>query len=148
MQESYIETVRAADLAQKFHESYERLAPKFGYETRKESAKPWADVPKQNQDLMTAVCAEMLRLMVVPDSEEYVAWCRYTERGAIVTCDSDAPKAFKVYRHPAKWPVVHDTTSQKWAREEHESSSQSCCHSRAKSWRVGETNPIGPKFGE
>ena len=98
MQESYIETVRAADLAQKFHESYERLAPKFGYETRKESAKPWADVPKQNQDLMTAVCAEMLRLMVVPDSEEYVAWCRYTERGAIVTCDSDAPKAFKVYR--------------------------------------------------
>lgn len=32
--------------------------------------------------------------------DAYVAWCRYTEGGAIVTCDSGAPKAFKVYRHP------------------------------------------------
>ena len=29
----------------------------------------------------------------------YVAWCRYTGR-SIVTCDSDALDAFKVYRHP------------------------------------------------
>lgn len=28
---------------------------------------------------------------------DYVAWCRYTER-SIVTCDSDAPGAFRVYR--------------------------------------------------
>jgi hypothetical protein len=28
----------------------------------------------------------------------HVAWCRYTENGSIVTCDSDAPNSFKVYR--------------------------------------------------
>jgi hypothetical protein len=50
----------AEQLAQFFHESYERLAPQFGYKTRKESAKPWADVPEQNRKLMTAVCAEVL----------------------------------------------------------------------------------------
>lgn len=30
--------------------------------------------------------------------DDYVAWCRYT-KNSIVTCDSDAPGAFKVYRH-------------------------------------------------
>ena len=35
-------------------------------------------------------------------SEDYVAWCRFTgNNGPIVTCDSDAPGAFKVYRRPA-----------------------------------------------
>jgi len=30
--------------------------------------------------------------------QDYVAWCRYTDQGPIVTCDSDAPGAFKVHR--------------------------------------------------
>ena len=34
---------------------------------------------------------------------DYVAWCRYTEH-SIVTCDSDAPGAFKVYRGPRQVP--------------------------------------------
>jgi len=46
--------------AQDFHDTYERTAPQFGYETRPESAKPWADVPENNRKLMTAVCAEVL----------------------------------------------------------------------------------------
>jgi hypothetical protein len=50
----------AEQLAQRFHETYERLAPAFGYETRKESARPWAEVPEQNRRLMIAVCAEIL----------------------------------------------------------------------------------------
>ncbi len=50
----------AEQLAQLFHETYERLAPQFGYETRKESAKPWADVPEQNKQLMIAVAGEVL----------------------------------------------------------------------------------------
>jgi hypothetical protein len=32
-------------------------------------------------------------------ADDYVAWCRYNGT-TIVTCDSDEPKAFKVYRHP------------------------------------------------
>jgi hypothetical protein len=48
-------------LAQRFHETYERLAPEFGYETRTPSAKPWNEVPEQNRNLMIAVCREILR---------------------------------------------------------------------------------------
>ncbi len=48
------------ELAGLFHETYERLAPKMGYRTREESAKPWAEVPETNKALMTAVCAEIL----------------------------------------------------------------------------------------
>jgi hypothetical protein len=47
-------------MAQRFHEAYERLAPSFGYETRRASAVPWTDVPEQNKALMTAVCADIL----------------------------------------------------------------------------------------
>ncbi len=47
-------------LAQLFHETYERLAPDHGYETREASAKPWADVPEQNRGLMVAVAGEVL----------------------------------------------------------------------------------------
>lgn len=54
-----------AGTAQLFHETYERLAPDFGYRTREASAKPWANVPEQNRALMTAtsghVLAEVLR---------------------------------------------------------------------------------------
>lgn len=48
------------ELAQKFHETYERLAPDFGYKTREASAVPWKDVPEQNKKLMIAVCTEIL----------------------------------------------------------------------------------------
>jgi hypothetical protein len=36
--------VTAEALARLFHETYERLAPEFGYETRKASAVPWEEV--------------------------------------------------------------------------------------------------------
>lgn len=52
--------LRAEQLAQQFHEAYERLAPQFSYETRKASAKPWAEVPENNRKLMIAVCGEIL----------------------------------------------------------------------------------------
>jgi hypothetical protein len=48
------------ELARAFHETYERLAPRFGYETRRESAVPWEEVPENNKQLMIAVCAELL----------------------------------------------------------------------------------------
>lgn len=50
----------AEDLAKRFHEHYERLAPAFGYKTRKASAVPWDEVPQQNKALMTAVCQTIL----------------------------------------------------------------------------------------
>lgn len=51
-------------LAQKFHELYESLAPDFGYETRKESAVKWEDVPNKNKSLMTEVCKSILNLLL------------------------------------------------------------------------------------
>lgn len=50
----------AEALAKRFHETYERLAPDFGYETRLDSAVPWDDVPEQNRNLMVAVAATLL----------------------------------------------------------------------------------------
>jgi hypothetical protein len=50
----------AERLAKRFHEIYEQMAPDFGYETRQESAKPWADVPEKNKKLMIAVCHQIL----------------------------------------------------------------------------------------
>ena len=49
----------AAELAQLFHETYERLAPMYGYKTRHASAVPWGNVPESNKRLMIAVCEEI-----------------------------------------------------------------------------------------
>lgn len=52
--------VTAEQLARLFHETYERLAPQHGYETRVASAKPWSEVPANNRALMIATCAHVL----------------------------------------------------------------------------------------
>jgi hypothetical protein len=54
-----VETALA--LARAFHDTYEELAPVFGYETRRESAVPWDDVPLANRQLMIAVCTVIVR---------------------------------------------------------------------------------------
>ena len=52
--------VRAEKLAQLFHETYERLAPEYGYKTREASAVSWGHVPEQNKKLMIAVCRTLI----------------------------------------------------------------------------------------
>jgi len=58
-----------ADVAAKFHEVYERLAPSFGYQTRPETRKDWVDLPEGNKQLMMAVAKEVL-LYIAELSEE------------------------------------------------------------------------------
>lgn len=53
-------------VARWFHEAYERLAPSFGYETRKASAVPWESVPEPNRSLMVAVAAEVRDRLLKP----------------------------------------------------------------------------------
>jgi hypothetical protein len=48
-----------AEVAKAFHEAYERLAPEYGYETRKASAVPWEQVPENNRSLMVAVVRDI-----------------------------------------------------------------------------------------
>jgi hypothetical protein len=50
----------AESVARLFHETYERLAPYYNYETRKETQKPWEQVPEPNKRLMIAVATEVL----------------------------------------------------------------------------------------
>ena len=53
--------LEAAALAKRFHETYEKLAPHYNYETRKKSAVPWDEVPENNKALMIATCASLLK---------------------------------------------------------------------------------------
>ncbi len=46
--------------AEFFHETYERLAPEYGYETREESAVPWDELPENHRYLMVATVKEVL----------------------------------------------------------------------------------------
>ena len=55
----------AEEIAQAFHEAYERLAPVFQYETRKASAVPWKNVPHNNQLLMIATVEDLLERGVI-----------------------------------------------------------------------------------
>ena len=50
----------AEDLARFFHETYERLAPQFGYKTRESSAVPWEEVPENNKHLMVETARHVL----------------------------------------------------------------------------------------
>jgi S-adenosylmethionine synthetase len=51
----------AEDLAKLFHETYERLAPEYGYRTREASVVSWEQVPEQNKKLMIATCDYVLK---------------------------------------------------------------------------------------
>ena len=53
----------AVALAKRFHELYEELAPTVGYETRQDTRKPWAELPRENRQLMIAVCSVILAQM-------------------------------------------------------------------------------------
>jgi hypothetical protein len=50
----------AERIASAFHAAYEALAPSAGYETRKESAVPWTEVPAANRALMIATVEALL----------------------------------------------------------------------------------------
>lgn len=51
-------------LAVLFHDTYENLAPLFGYETRRESAVPWDQVPEPNRLLMIEVARSVARAVL------------------------------------------------------------------------------------
>ena len=48
------------ELAEQFHDAYERLAPEYGYETRPETAVAWDYLPDNNRSLMLAVVTEVV----------------------------------------------------------------------------------------
>lgn len=51
---------READIAEAFHDSYERLAPEFGQRTSEEIAVPWLEVPENERNLMIATAKDLI----------------------------------------------------------------------------------------
>jgi caspase domain-containing protein len=58
----------AESVAKLFHETYERLAPTFGYETRVDTRVTWEQVPEQNKRLMIATITEVLTILFPPEA--------------------------------------------------------------------------------
>lgn len=57
-------------LAKLWHETYERMAPEFLYDTRASSAVLWSKVPADNKQLMIAVCREIIRYFLLRNEVE------------------------------------------------------------------------------
>jgi len=50
-------------LAELFHSTYERLAPAFGWRTKKGCNVPFAQLPQRNKALMVATCQTVLNAL-------------------------------------------------------------------------------------
>ena len=57
-----ISSFTGKELAVMFHDTYERLAPKYGYETREETRE--FDELSRNGQLMIATCDEIIKALV------------------------------------------------------------------------------------
>lgn len=79
--------MNAEQLARSFHEAYERLAPSFGYETRRETSIPWEQIPASNpnKQLMIAVADEIIHLPQPEYLSLYTAITLYPRAMAIGT---------------------------------------------------------------
>ena len=65
-----LETAEIQELAADFHDTYEYLAPSFGYHTREQSRVAWSDLPTNLQNLMVAtVEAVVNRLLHYRENE-------------------------------------------------------------------------------
>ena len=60
----------AEAVAKLFHETYERLAPAFGYKTRQDTRVSWESLPEHNKRLMIATAAEVLALLFPLEGEK------------------------------------------------------------------------------
>ncbi|GAC1459393.1 MAG: hypothetical protein NVS4B11_37380 [Ktedonobacteraceae bacterium] len=60
----------AESVAKLFHETYERLAPAFGYETREATRVSWENVPERNKRLMIATTAELLAMLFPVEEQD------------------------------------------------------------------------------
>lgn len=76
-------------VAKLFHETYERLAPFYQYQTRDATRKPWEAVPENNKRLMIAVAVEVLGTLFPAPMNQQPAPA--TAPSAQPTSPADAP---------------------------------------------------------
>jgi hypothetical protein len=81
----------AEQLAEFFHETYERLAPEHNWETQFVSRKPWRTLPANNKRLMIATAAAVLRWLAARpgaiDGRQPVSPTRLAARLAALICE-------------------------------------------------------------
>lgn len=62
-------------VARAFHDTYEQLAPHYGYTTRKESAVPWDQLPDNLRALMTRTVSYLVETEeIVPGKDGDFGW--------------------------------------------------------------------------
>ena len=59
--------MNAERLARLIHETYERLAPGYGWHSNRPTACAWPDLPPNNQALMVATAAEVLKVLEIEE---------------------------------------------------------------------------------
>jgi hypothetical protein len=69
MEENKKTLEEAAELALIFHNTYEKLAPSFGYETRQDTKE--FDFKSNNGRLMVTVCSEVIKLQKEQDNNKF-----------------------------------------------------------------------------
>jgi hypothetical protein len=98
---------QAEQIAQAFHEAYERLAPSFGYRTREASAKPWSEVPEQNRNLMVAVVGTLVDEKVITSCSGETAGAEGLAQafyGESVRLEVEANPHLMKADHTDEWP--------------------------------------------
>jgi len=82
-------TDRVEALARLHHETYERLAPEYGYKTRDATAVPWDEVPENNKELMLAVARAAIEFMDKEEGAisktELLKWLAEHDEGIVVS---------------------------------------------------------------
>jgi len=73
-------------LAKLFHDTYERLAPQYGYKTRKASSLDWDEVPELNKELMIETCKVILKANVIT-SDTLCPLCSIKAKGVMNEVD-------------------------------------------------------------
>lgn len=65
-------------LAELFHTTYEQVTPQFGYETRRETAVPWDELPHPHKQMLIAVATQVLGQLVLAAQPDCA--CQTTEQ--------------------------------------------------------------------
>lgn len=60
---------RPIEVAKLFHDTYETLAPTFGYETRPETKVSWDELPEDNKQLMINTVEIVLNLLFTKEEK-------------------------------------------------------------------------------
>ena len=104
-------SIDAEFMARMFHEKYEKLAPSFGYVTRKATAKSWFEIPKNNKKLMIAVAQEILVIQKKQTKDDCINDC------SAIDSNKDLVKTVSLLNSMLLSGEKHSKTSKKMVKD-------------------------------